>query len=150
MPSVYDIHPDKLIKKLADHLKQNFEEVTPPSWAFFTKTAVHRERPPQDREWWYIRCASLLRKLYIIGPIGISRMRKEYGGRKRKGRHSERTWKGGGASVRNPLQQLEKIGLVEKKSKEGRQLTSQGRSLLDKLTAGILNDAKTSAKEKKV
>ena len=150
MPSVYDINPDKLIKKLAVHLKQNFEEITPPSWAYFAKTAVHRERPPQDKEWWYIRCASLLRKLYIIGPIGISRMRKEYGGRKRKGRSSEHTWKGGGASVRNPLQQLEKIGLVEKKSIEGRQITSQGRSLLDKLTAEMLNDAKTSAAEKKV
>ena len=77
-------------------------------------------------------------------------MRKEYGGRKRRGRRSERTWKGGGAAVRNPLQQLEKIGLVEKKSIEGRQLTSQGRSLLDKLTAEMLNDEKTSAAEKKV
>ncbi|MGC8849433.1 MAG: 30S ribosomal protein S19e, partial [Candidatus Bathyarchaeia archaeon] len=121
------------------------EEVTPPPWSYFAKTGPHKERPPQDREWWYIRCASILRKLYILGPIGVSRLRREYGGRSRRGRSSEHTWRGGGSSVREPLQQLEKAGLVEKRGREGRALTREGRSLLDRIAAEVLKEWKASA-----
>lgn len=145
MPTVYDAPPDVFIERLADYLKENYDEIVPPQWAYFAKTGPHKDRPPQEREWWYIRCASILRKLYILGPIGVSRLRKEYGGRSRKGRRSERTWKGGGSSVREPLQQLEKVGLVEKKDKEGRILTREGRSLLDKIAAEILRESKAAA-----
>jgi small subunit ribosomal protein S19e len=27
-------------------------------------------------DWWFVRAASMLRKLYLRGPIGVSRMRK--------------------------------------------------------------------------
>lgn len=40
---------------------------------------------------------------------------------------------GGGAIVRNALQQLERAGLVRTVEGKGRVLTSQGRSLLDRL-----------------
>ncbi|MEM2122950.1 MAG: 30S ribosomal protein S19e [Candidatus Bathyarchaeia archaeon] len=145
MPTVYDVPPESLIGRLARQLKDNYDEVIPPQWAYFAKTGSHRERPPQDREWWYIRCASILRKLYVLGPIGVSRLRKEYGGRSRRGRSSEHSLRGGGSSVREPLQQLEKAGLVEKKGKEGRVLTREGRSLLDKIAAEILKEKKASA-----
>jgi hypothetical protein len=36
-------------------------------------------------DWWFVRAASMLRKLYLRGPIGVSRMRKFYGGRHRPG-----------------------------------------------------------------
>jgi len=143
LPTVYDTPPDRLIKKLALYLKENFEEVVPPQWAYYAKTGAYKERPPQDRDWWYLRCASLLRKLYISSPIGVSRLRKEYGGRKRKGRLSERTWKGSGSAVRDPLHQLEKIGLVEIGEKEGRKLTREGRSTLDKIATEIVKELKT-------
>ncbi len=142
MPTVYEVAPEKLVKRLAHKLKENFEEITPPQWSYFAKTGVHKERPPQERDWWYIRSASLLRKLYVLGPIGVSRLRKEYGGRKRRGRRSERTWKGGGSSVRGPLQQLEKIGLVDKNGNDGRKLTREGVSLLDKTATEIVKETK--------
>ena len=144
---MYDVPAELLIKRLAEYIKTNFHEVTPPSWIIGTKTGSHKDRPPQNKDWWYIRCASLLRKLYLYGPIGVSRLRSEYGGRKRKGRRREHTKKAGGSAIRKPLQQLEKAGLVELNGKKGRKLTSKGRELLDKMATQILKEMKESKYE---
>jgi small subunit ribosomal protein S19e len=135
------------LSRLSKHLKENVGEVTPPAWSATAKTSSHKEFPPQDRDWWYLRCASLLRKLYIHGPIGISRLRVEYGGRKRKGRRIEHVRPGGGSSIREPLQQLEKAGLVAHAEKEGRKLSKEGVSMLNKLAAQVLKETRSSSKE---
>ncbi len=44
----------------------------------------------------------------------------------------------GGFSVRRPLEQLEKAGLVKTIDKKGRMVTSKGASLLDSLAGEIL------------
>jgi len=130
----HDIPAFKLIEKLAHHLKENVDEVTPPSWATMVKTGMHVQRPPQNPEWWYIRCASLLRKIYVHGPIGIERLRAEYGGRKDRGVRPEHAAKAGGAIIRKALQQLEAAGLVETFQNRGRRVTKKGRKLLEMLT----------------
>jgi small subunit ribosomal protein S19e len=78
-----------------------------------------------------------MRKLYIHGPMGVSRLRVEYGGRKRRGTSIEHAVKSGGSSLREPLQQLEKAGFVTLAEKKGRKLTSQGISLLNKIAVEI-------------
>jgi len=131
MTSVYDISADKLIEKLKEELKK-IETVKPPLWAQMVKSGPHRERPPQQTDFWYIRAASILRRIYIDGPVGVSRLRTYYGGRKRRGRRPAKTYKAGGAIIRKILQQLEAAGLV-KKEKKGRVLTPQGRKFVDKI-----------------
>ena len=136
MPTPYDVPPDKLIERLARYLKREVEAVRPPEWAIFVKTGSHVQRPPQDPDWWYVRCASLLRKLYIHGPIGVERLRSMYGGRKDRGHRPEHHRKAGGSIIRKALQQLEAAGLVQKVTDAkghviGRALTPEGRSLLD-------------------
>jgi small subunit ribosomal protein S19e len=143
MPTAYDVPADMLISRLAKYLKENVEEVSPPAWSLAAKTSSHKETPPQNPDWWYIRCASLLRKLYVHGPLGVSRLRGEYGGRKRKGRSIEHSRKAGGSAIRKPLQQLEKAGLIEKADKKGRKLSKEGVKLLDKIAAEILKELKT-------
>ncbi len=148
MTTVYDVPADLLIAKLAKYLKEKVKEVSPPPWAKFVKTGVHKERPPQDPDWWYVRCASILRKLYLKGPIGVERCRKFYGGRKDRGHAPEHTYKGSGAIIRKAFQQLEAAGLVEKVKKEikgkevivGRGLTRKGRSLLDSLAHEVAKE----------
>ncbi|MCD6264322.1 30S ribosomal protein S19e [Candidatus Bathyarchaeota archaeon] len=137
MTTVYDVPADVLIERVATYFKVNVEEIRPPEWAAYVKTGSHVERPPQNPDWWYIRCASLLRKLYLNGPIGVSRLRKMYGGRKRRGTRPEHFRKAGGSIIRHALQQLEKAGFVTKKDREGRVLTPRGRSLLDAMAARI-------------
>ena len=128
--------PMKVIEKVAAYLKEN-KVIEPPQWAMFVKTGVHKERPPQDPDWWYIRAAAVLRKLYLNGPIGVSRLRKMYGGRHRRGHRPPKFAKGSGAIIRKALQQLEKAGLIQTIKGRGRVVTPQGRSLLDSLSADI-------------
>lgn len=137
MPTPYDVPPSILIERLAKYLKDNVDAVKPPEWALYVKTGSHAERAPQDPDWWYTRCASLLRKVYINGPIGVEHLRSEYGGRKDRGTRREHTKKGGGAIIRKALQQLEKAGLIETIKGRGRVVTSEGKKLLDSLSADI-------------
>jgi small subunit ribosomal protein S19e len=104
------------------------------------KTGSHVERVPQVPDWWYVRTASLLRKLYMNGPVGVQRLRKEYGGRKRKGNAPAHHRKAGGSIIRTSLQQLEKAGLVDKVDKSGRVVSKKGRSLLDAMSTQIKKD----------
>lgn len=139
MVSVKDVPADIFLRKLRDYIKRNIPEVNPPEWAFYVKTSVAKERPPDDPDWWYMRAASLLRKLYLYGPIGVERLRSFYGGRKDQGVRPEHHADGGGSNIRKILQQLEAAGLVEK-TKKGRVLTREGRSLLDKLAAEVKSE----------
>lgn len=132
MSTVYDVPADQLIPTIAEELKKA-KEITPPDWAQYVKTGTHKERRPTNPDWWYIRCASILRRLYVKGPTGVARLRTAYGGRKRRGVRPNHFAKGGGSIIRKALQQLEQAGLVEHEKGTGRQLSSKGRSFLDRL-----------------
>jgi small subunit ribosomal protein S19e len=137
LPTPYDVPANLLIQRLASYLKDEVDEITPPPWVSIVKTGSHAERPPQNADWWYTRCASLLRKVYFHGPIGIQRLRSEYGGRKDRGVKPEHCRKGSGAIIRKALQQLERARLVEPYRNRGRIITKKGRSLLDRLSTEI-------------
>ena len=137
MPTIYNIPAEKIIERTVEYLKDNVPEVTPPSWVTFVKTGTHTEKPPQNPDWWYIRSESLLRKIYINGPIGVARLRKAYGGLSRKGNVGKHKRCGGRLIIRSSLQQLEKAGLVLKVEKKGRTITNKGISLLDSLATEI-------------
>ena len=136
MPTVYDIPSNILIRRLAQELKSR-EEITAPEWMLFVKTGAHKERAPDDPDFWFVRCASILRKVYLNGPIGTEKLRIEYGGRKRRGVKPNKFQKGSGAIVRTALQQLENAGFVKKRGTKGREMTDIGRSYLDKLSSTL-------------
>jgi small subunit ribosomal protein S19e len=137
LPTPYDIPVSILIERLAKHLKEEVDAITPPAWAPFSKTGVYTQRPPTDPDWWFIRCASVLRKIYVKGPIGIEKLRQEYGGRLDRGARPEHARKGSGAIARNVIQQLQAAGLVEPQRNEGRVVTSEGRQLLDRISTEL-------------
>jgi small subunit ribosomal protein S19e len=137
LPTPYDIPASVLIEKLANHLKEEVDAITPPTWTPFVKTGVHNLRPPQNPDWWFVRCASILRKIYVKGPIGIEKLRQEYGGRLDGGAKPEHASKGSGAIARNAIQQLQKAGLVKPQRNEGRVVTNEGRQLLDRLSTEL-------------
>ncbi|MFB6294628.1 MAG: 30S ribosomal protein S19e, partial [Candidatus Nanohaloarchaea archaeon] len=102
-----------------------------PEWAEYVKTGVDRERPPQQEDWWYIRSAAVLRKIYKEGPLGTETLRSMYGGKHRRGHQTEHFEKASGKVIRTVLQQLEDADLVELEEGEGRQITPDGQRLLD-------------------
>jgi small subunit ribosomal protein S19e len=137
LPTPYDVPTPIFIEKLAQYLRQNVDTITPPAWANVVKTGSHTQRPPEDPNWWFTRCASILRKIYVKGPIGITRLRIEYGGRFGPGMKPEHARKGSGSIIRKAVQQLEVAGLVEPLRKRGRVVTGNGRRMLDRLSAEI-------------
>ena len=149
VPTVYDVPPDALIERVTEYIKKNVPEVTPPEWAKFVKTGAQAERPPQNPDWWFIRAASVLRKIYIMGPIGISRLRKEYGGRRRRGMRPAHFVRGGGAIIRKVLQQLEGAKLVKILEKKGRVVTDEGRGLMDSLAGKVKRKTERKAPRRK-
>jgi len=149
MPNPYDVPANLLIQRLANYLKDEVDQIAPPPWASVVKTSSHAQRPPQNADWWFTRCASVLRKVYVKGPIGIQRLRAEYGGRKDRGVRPEHTRKGGGAIVRKALQQLEGAKLVESSGNRGRTVTKQGRSLLDRLSTQLKKELEKQIPELK-
>lgn len=130
MTTVYDVPPTELIGAVASKLKSE-KAIEPPAWAPFVTTGIHREKPPVDPEWWHTRAAAVLRKVYVMGPIGTQRLRAEFGGSRDRGARPNRAKSGSGSVARECLQQLEKAGLVENVKGEGRRVSAKGRGLLD-------------------
>ena len=150
MPTMYDVESQELILKAAEELKK-IPEIKPPVWAAFVKTGMHKERPPADSDWWYLRTASVLRTVYRLGPVGVSKLRAKYGGKKNRGVKKEHFYKGSGSILRKSLQQLEKAGFVkftEKGVHKGRIATPKGKSFLDKIATQISGQKPTKALEK--
>ncbi|HTY90869.1 MAG TPA: 30S ribosomal protein S19e [Methanocella sp.] len=131
MAVVYDVPATAFVVQAGQKLKES-GKVQAPEWAAFVKTGTHRQYPPAQADWWYTRCASILRRIYIDGPVGVQRLRSLYGGKKNRGVRPDRHERGGGSIIRDALQQLEKAGLV-KAVKGGRVVTPQGMAFLDKV-----------------
>ncbi len=138
MATIYDIDPNELIEKAGLEFKKL--GIKKPSWSDFVKTGRHKERPPANTDWWYFRLAAILRSVYKLGPIGVSKLRTKYGGRKNRGHKPDKVFRGSGSIIRKALQQLEENGFVKKIEKDvhkGRIITPKGTSFLDKIASQI-------------
>jgi len=140
--SIFLLNAEILIEAIAEKLKE-YPEVSPPEGSEFWKTAFFKELAPHDSEnFWYIRCASILRKVKKYGPIGVNKLRKFYGGRNRKGPGLNHSAKGSGKMIRVALQQLENAKLLEPMEREGRVVSPEGISLLER-TAHVISRQKS-------
>lgn len=143
--TIYDVDPTELIEELAKELHK-IEDINPPHWALFVKTGVSRERPPTREDWWYVRAASVLRKVRLKGPIGVSKLRTLYGGRKHRGYAPEVFRKGSRNIIRKIFQQLEKAGLIKQDKRglhKGRVITPKGIKLMDNIAKKIAGNKPT-------
>jgi len=130
MTTVFDVPADMLLPRVATKLEAD-PKFEPPAWAKVAKTGVHREKAPHAPNWWQTRVASLLRRVYMQGPIGVAHLSQQYGGSKDRGSAPNRARAGSGSIVRESLQQLENAGYVAAIKGKGRIVTAKGRSLLD-------------------
>ncbi len=138
MANVYDVDSGKLIDVAARRLKEKGMER--PAYLAYVKTGPSKERIPSQKEFWYIRCSSVLRQVYVNGPLGVSRLRTRYGSRKGHVVSRHHHVRAGGSIITDALNALEKQGYV-KKGKTGREITPSGRSFLDKVANEISRGA---------
>ena len=152
MPKMLEVSPNEHIEKVACELEKE-PEINAPAWAAFVKTGRHKERPPVGN-WWHIRAAAVLRSVARLGPVGVSKLRNKYGGKKKRGHKPEHFYKGSGSIARKILQQLEKAGLVRQAAKgthKGRVITKKAANLMNTiaLSMGATKTAESVKKESK-
>ncbi|MDE1856942.1 MAG: 30S ribosomal protein S19e [Candidatus Micrarchaeota archaeon] len=133
MSNVYDVKSSELVKLAAQRLKDKIQK---PEYMNYVKSGPSKERPPQDPDFWFVRSASILRQVYVNGPIGVSKLRTRYGSRKEHVVHRRHHMRAGGSIIRDAMQQLEKIKFV-KNTKAGRVITPEGKSFLDKISSEL-------------
>jgi small subunit ribosomal protein S19e len=129
---LYNVDPRDLNREIARELKER-KLVTPPAWAPFVKSGSHKERVPQQHDWWYHRAAAVLRAVDVKGPIGTAKLAVKFGGRKNRGVAPDQFREAGTNVLRKCLQQLEKSKLIKQvdfDGHKGRVIAKDGAALL--------------------
>lgn len=138
--TVRDVKPADFIKAYAEHLKRS-GKMELPSWWDVVKTASFKEFSPADPDWYYIRAASIARKVYLTKHTGIGALKKAYGGAARRGVHRQHFQQASGGLIRHILHQLEEMKVVEKceegVKKGGRRITNHGQQDLDRIAGQV-------------
>ncbi len=135
MVSALDVDANKFIKALSEELKKM--DIKKPEFVDYVKVSSHNERPPEQKDFWWIRCAAILRHIYKQGSVGTQRLRAHFGGSVNRGRKPYAFRRAGGSIIRKALQELEKAGLIEKDENRGRKLTPKGMKLLSNVAKKI-------------
>merc|ERR1712006_56254 len=123
--TVKDVPADEFIKACAEFLKRQ-PKFDVPKYHDIVKTGVIKEFAPYDEDWFYVRSASILRKVYLRKGTGVGALKKWYGG-------SSGTHRG----TRKAMLELEKLEMMEHCSDGGRVITSKGRAEMDRIAGNI-------------
>ncbi|XP_009111980.2 40S ribosomal protein S19-3 [Brassica rapa] len=138
--TVKDVSPHEFVKAYAAHLKRS-GKIELPAWTDIVKTGKLKELAPYDPDWYYIRAASMARKVYLRGGLGVGAFRRIYGGSKRNGSRPPHFCKSSGGVARHILQQLQTMNIVDLDTKGGRKITSSGERDLDQVAGRIAAEA---------
>ncbi|XP_055536012.1 40S ribosomal protein S19a isoform X1 [Wyeomyia smithii] len=144
--TVKDVDQDKVVQGVALFLKKS-GKLKVPDYIDLIKTAKYKELAPTDPDWFYVRCASILRRLYHQSPSGVGSITRIYGGRKRNGVRPSHFCRADGSAARKAVQALEQIKLIEKHPDGGRKLTSQGQRDLDRIAAQIVSKQRAALRK---
>ena len=132
-----DAPADAVITTYAALLKRQ-GKIQVPAWADLVKTGNFKELAPYNDDWFYVRCASIARHIYIRGGIGVGCLRKIYGGPNRRGTRPTHHAIGSGSVARKCVQALESIKVLEAHPDGGRRVTRIGRRDLDRIAQEVV------------
>merc|ERR1712071_557241 len=134
--SVKDVPQDEFVVAPSAFLKKS-DKIKVPEWVDLVKTAKFKELSPYDQDWFYTRCASIARHLYLRSPVGVGAIRKIYGQNRRRGCAPNHFCIAAGGVARKSLQALAEAQIVENHPDGGRILSSNGRRVLDRIASQV-------------
>jgi len=108
-----------------------------PACSELMKTSHGRERAPQSNDWYYMRCAAVLRHIYLRPGNGYGGMSKAFGNKKNRGSKPERTIKAATGPLHWACKSLEGLKLIAKGKGKGRVLTREGRKRADTVAFNV-------------
>ena len=103
--TVKDVPAEDFIRAYAEYLKKN-DLIKVPQWTDYIKTGKAKELSPLNPDWVYIRAASVARKIYLRGHLGVGTMQHLYGGNQRHGVNRNHHEAASGKIIRYCLQEL--------------------------------------------
>ncbi|EZG79925.1 putative 40S ribosomal protein S19 [Gregarina niphandrodes] len=138
--TVSDVPADQFIKKCARHLKDSgFFEI--PKWAEYAKSGCSRELSAHDDDFFYIRAASILRKMaFNAKECGVGRLAHVYGGSQNRGVQPCHHRMASRKVIRYCIRQLQSMELVEAfGDKQKRRLSVKGQRCIDQIARQCAN-----------
>ncbi|KNH01779.1 40S ribosomal protein S19 [Perkinsela sp. CCAP 1560/4] len=140
---VKDVDANQWIEAFAQHLKAQ-GKLNIPEFVDYAKTGVSRVLPPSNPDWFYVKSAAILRRVYIRPFTGIGGLKKVFGSTWGQSRplHFK---KASGSVIRKSLQALEALNLIAKSDDEGRVITKIGRRDCDRVAMKLLGRTKSVA-----
>jgi len=130
--TVKDVSAHDFVRAYAVHLKRT-GKMELPSYVDLIKTGPHKEMPPLDPDWYYMRAAAVARHVYVRQGVGVGAFRRIFGAPKNRGSRRHHKTKAAGGHIRLILRQLEQMRIVEKCAGGGRKVTSNGQRDLDRI-----------------
>lgn len=67
--SLKDVDQQEVVKHIAQFLKKS-GKVKVPEWSDLVKLGTFKQLAPIDPDWYFIRTASIARRLYVRSPVG--------------------------------------------------------------------------------
>ena len=142
--TIKDVKAFRWIKVMAKHLKQE-GKLFVPNCTEYIKTSHGRERAPQNLDWYYIRCAAVLRRVYIRPGVGLGGLSKKFSNKKNRGSRPEIYCKAAKGPLHWCCKSLEGLKLIVKGKESGRVLTKEGRKRCDTIASNVLYRSAPSA-----
>src|SRR6056300_811596 len=129
--SVRNVPASLFISMYADFLKKS-GRVELPSWLNIVKTGNNKVNSPENPNWYFYRLAALSRKFYLNRGKGIGNLRKDFGGKKRRGSRPGKRVLSSGKILRLAIQQLEKLNIIYQDDHGKRKITKKAKQDMDK------------------
>ena len=137
MTHATDVPATALLPRLATELKTR-QSVTPPPWATFVKTGVHKQLARIQPDWWTFAVPRFFASSISSDPRASSVSPRSTGGKRDRGSAPYHARTGSRAILREIVHQLEGSGLVQGQKNRGRKLSPEGQRLLDQLSKEVL------------
>mmetsp|Transcript_5462 Transcript_5462/g.6356 ORF Transcript_5462/g.6356 Transcript_5462/m.6356 type:complete len:151 (-) Transcript_5462:85-537(-) len=136
---VRDVTAPAFIEAYAEHLK-NSDKFELPVWADTVKTGVFKELAPYGDDWYYIRAASIARRVYLNPGVGVGQLQRWYGGNYRRGCRTEHFRKANKGIIRSVLIQLGDMRVTELVGGSGRRISRVGQQDLDRIAGSVFRE----------
>lgn len=134
---IYKVKPRDFIDALSDYLISSNKVKLPENYDIL-KTGYGREHAPEDRNWYYIRLASIVRKIILKGRVSHGKLAADYGNRKDRGVRPSKKTGAGKYLIDTALKNLESMGWIN---------WSQGNDILTSSAKEILSEIIEKVKE---